>query len=220
MMKLSIANPAAGTQKVVELEYNAASKFFEKRLGEFVDGELISPEWSGAQLKITGGYDKQGFAMKHGVFTPGRVRLLLKKGDKGFICTRDGLRKRKSVRGCIVSAEVRILHLVLTKKGDNEIEGLTDRTVPLRYGPKRASKIRRLFNLSPEEDVTKYVITHEKTLKSGKVIKIAPKVQRLVTPEVIRERELRKEDRLKRKTESRRKLREYYAMLDQRGIPH
>jgi len=38
-----------------------------------------------------------------------------------------------------------VISLVVVKKGDNEIAGLTDATKPLRLGPKRASKIRKLF---------------------------------------------------------------------------
>lgn len=50
-----------------------------------------------------GGNDKQGFPMKQGVLTPQRVRLLLSKGMSCYRERRDGERKRKSVRGCIVS---------------------------------------------------------------------------------------------------------------------
>jgi hypothetical protein len=50
-----------------------------------------------------GGNDKQGFPMKQGVLTPQRVRLLLSKGQSCYRERRDGERKRKSVRGCIVS---------------------------------------------------------------------------------------------------------------------
>lgn len=50
--------------------------------------------------------------------------------------------------------------------GDNDIEGLTDSVVPRRLGPKRASKIRKLFNLSKEDDVRKYVI--RRTVKANK----------------------------------------------------
>ena len=52
---------------------------------------------------ILGGNDKQGFPMKQGVLTPQRVRLLLSKGQSCYRERRDGERKRKSVRGCIVS---------------------------------------------------------------------------------------------------------------------
>ena len=42
--------------------------------------------------------------------------------------------------------------------GEQEIPGLTDKTIPRRLGPKRASKIRRLFNLGKEDDVRQYVV--------------------------------------------------------------
>lgn len=74
---------------------------------------------------------------------------------------RKGERYRKSCRGCIVSHQISVLHLVIVKKGDAEIEGLTDKQIPRRLGPKRASKIRKLFALSKEDDVRKYVIRRE-----------------------------------------------------------
>lgn len=43
-------------------------------------------------------------------------------------------------------------------KGEKDIPGLTDTTVPRRLGPKRASRIRKLFNLSKEDDVRQYVV--------------------------------------------------------------
>jgi small subunit ribosomal protein S6e len=51
------------------------------------------------------------------------------------------------VRGCIVDGNLSVLSMTIVKKGDTEIPGLTDSTVPRRLGPKRASKIRKLFNL-------------------------------------------------------------------------
>jgi small subunit ribosomal protein S6e len=51
--------------------------------------------------------------------------------------------------------------------GEGEIEGLTDKVVPRRLGPKRATKIRRLFNLSKEDDVRKYVIRRTIPAKEG-----------------------------------------------------
>ena len=65
----------------------------------------------------------------------------------------------------------------------HQIPGLTDNTIPRRLGPKRASKIRKLFNLTKEDDVCQYVIKRPLPLKDGKKQKFAaPKVQRLVTP--------------------------------------
>ena len=121
--------------------------------------------------------------------TNGRVRLLLSKGHSCYRPRRTGERKRKSVRGCIVDAQLSVLNLVIIKKGENDIPGLTDTTVPRRLGPKRVGKIRKMFNLSKEDDVRQYVIRRtlpEKEGKEGKKTKTkAPKIQRLVTPLVL-----------------------------------
>ena len=73
------------------------------------------------------------------------------------------------MRGCIVSQDLSVLNLVIVKKGENDLPGLTDTEKPRMRGPKRASKIRKLFNLSKEDDVRKYVNTYRRsfTTKSG-----------------------------------------------------
>merc|ERR1712008_606429 len=91
-----------------------------------------------------------------------------------------------SVRGCIVDGNLSVLSMAIIKKGEAEIPGLTDNTIPRRLGPKRASKIRKLFNLTKEDDVCQYVIKRPLPLKDGKKQKFAaPKVQRLVTPAML-----------------------------------
>lgn len=99
--------------------------------------------------------------MKQGVLQPHRVRLLLSEGHSCFRPRRKGERVRKSVRGCIVASDIAVLALKIVKQGDNDIPGLTDQVLPKRLGPKRATKIRRFFNLSKEDDVTKFVIRRE-----------------------------------------------------------
>ena len=71
----------------------------------------------GYVFRISGGNDKQGFPMKQGVLTNGRVRLLLRAGHSCYRQRRDGERKRKSVRGCVVDANLSVLALVVIKKG-------------------------------------------------------------------------------------------------------
>lgn len=57
--------------------------------------------------------------MKQGVLSPGRVRLLMTPGDKCFrgYGRKNGERRRKTVRGCIVSNELAVLNLMIVKKG-------------------------------------------------------------------------------------------------------
>ena len=53
--------------------------FYDRRMGQELDGEVLGDEYKGYIFRITGGNDKQGFPMKQGVLVNGRVRLLLKK---------------------------------------------------------------------------------------------------------------------------------------------
>ena len=122
--------------------------------------------------------------MQQGVLVAQRVRLLMGLGSTYYRPRRDGERRRKSVRGCIVAPDIAILNLVVVKQGEAPIDGLTDEASarPRRLGPKRAQKIRKLFNLTKEDDVRKVVIAREYTDKKGRKVTKRPKIQRLVTP--------------------------------------
>ncbi|KAJ4416400.1 40S ribosomal protein S6 [Neurospora sp. IMI 360204] len=185
-MKLNISYPANGSQKLIEVEDERKLRhFIEKRMGAEVPADPLGDEWKGYILRITGGNDKQGFPMKQGVIAPNRVRLLLSDGHSCYRARRTGERKRKSVRGCIVGSDLSVLALAIVKQGEQDIPGLTDVVHPKRLGPKRATKIRRFFGLSKEDDVRKYVIRREVQPKGEgkKPYTKAPKIQRLVTPQ-------------------------------------
>merc|ERR1719453_2710521 len=154
---------------------------YDRRMASEVDGAVLGDEFKGYVLRITGGNDKQGFPMKQGVLCNNRVRILFKKGMSCYRERRKGTRKRKSVRGCIVGADIAVLSLVIAKKGDEEIPGVTDEQKPRRLGPKRAGNIGKLFNLEKADGadvVKKFVIRRE--VKEGGKKKKAPKIQRLV----------------------------------------
>merc|ERR1712168_940964 len=217
-MKLNIAFPATGCQKMVEIDAEKKLRpFYDKRISAEVSAESLGDEWKGYMFRITGGNDKQGFPMKQGVLTTGRVRLLLSKGHSCYRPRREGERKRKSVRGCIVDANLSVLALVIVKKGEQDIPGLTDKTIPRRLGPKRASKIRKLFNLSKEDDVRQYVVRRPLPEREGKKAKSkAPKIQRLVTPVVLQRKRARLALKKKRVAKKRDDHAEYAKLLAQR----
>jgi small subunit ribosomal protein S6e len=130
---------------------------------------MFLQEFKGYVFKIMGGCDKQGFPMKQGVITPGRVQILMHRGKESYVCCctslraiirfnlhsmvlrvgvvglinfdcaqwsfyvvysvagvscfrghgrRKGERRRKSVRGCIVSSDLSVLNLVIVKQGE------------------------------------------------------------------------------------------------------
>ncbi|CAG9473238.1 40S ribosomal protein S6, putative [Plasmodium vivax] len=213
-MKLNISNPLNNVQKSIEIDdEKKLLPFMEKRIGNVVPGDSIGEEFLGYVFRITGGNDKQGFPMMQGVLTNNRVRLLFKKGMKCYRPRKKGEKRRKSVRGCIVGQDLSALNLTLVKKGTNEIPGLTDKAVGKKLGPKRATKIRKLFNLDKTDDVRKYVIGRAIS-KNGKNRFIKPKIQRLVTEKrLLRKRTLiaKKE---KRRLEKKKVIKEYKKVLN------
>jgi len=220
-MKLNISYPPTGAQKCIEIEDEKKLRaFYDKRMSQEVMGEDVGDQFKGYIFKISGGNDKQGFPMKQGVLTNTRVRLLLRANTTCYRPRRNGERKRKSIRGCIVGPDISVVHLVIVKKGDEEVEGLTDKYIPRRLGPKRATKIRKLFNLSKEDDVRKYVIRREIKPKEGKEVKKpktkAPKIQRLITPQRLQRKRHELAVKKARSEKSTKEAAEYAKLLAQR----
>lgn len=79
----------------------------------------VPQEFKGYVFKIMGGQDKQGFPMRQGVMTNLRVKLLMSPGDPCMLGygRRKGERRRKAVRGCVVSPDLSVLNLVIVKQG-------------------------------------------------------------------------------------------------------
>merc|ERR1712057_140181 len=217
-MKLNISYPETGAQKSIEIDDDKKLlPFFDKRISAEVALDSIGDEFRGYRARISGGNDKQGFPMMQGVLTPERVRLLLRKGSKCYRQRRTGEMKRKSVRGCIVSQEISVLNLVLVKKGGQEIPGLTDTEKPIRLGPKRATKIRKLFDLNKEDDVRKFVVRRAVTTKNGKEYSKAPKIQRLVTSNQLQRKRHRVALKRGRVEKNKKEQASYLALVAQRA---
>ena len=60
-MKLNIAYPATGCQKLIEIEDDRKLRvFFDKKMAQEVPGDSLGDEWKGYVFRIGGGNDKQG----------------------------------------------------------------------------------------------------------------------------------------------------------------
>jgi len=216
-MKLNIACPQTGGQKMIDIDDEKKLRaLYDKRISQEVDGIALGGEFEGYVFRISGGNDKQGFPMKQGVLCNHRVRLLLRKGHSCYRQRKAGERKRKSVRGCVVGADLAVLNLVTVKLGETPIEGLTDVQVPVRLGPKRANKIRKLFALAKEDDPRKYVIARKFENKKGKSVTKAPKIQRLITPVMLQRKRRRKALKMKQIEKVKKDANEYNRIKTQR----
>uniref|UniRef100_A0A8C9DYD9 40S ribosomal protein S6 n=1 Tax=Phocoena sinus TaxID=42100 RepID=A0A8C9DYD9_PHOSS len=168
--------------------------FYEKCMATEVGADALGEEWKGYVVRISGGNNKQGFPMKQGVLTRGRVCLLLSKGHSCYRPRRTGERKRKSVRGCIVDANLSVLNLVIVKKG------------------------RRIFldSLILLYDVRQYVVRKPLNKEGKKPRTKALKIQRLVTPRVLQHKHWQIALKKQRTKKNKEEAAEYAKLLAKR----
>jgi small subunit ribosomal protein S6e len=218
-MKLNIAYPPYKAQKLLEIDDERKLRvFYDKRISDEVPGDSLGEEFKGYTFRISGGHDKQGFAMKQGVAVNHRVRLLLDGASGQYNPHRHGERRRKSVRGCIVGNDLSVLSLVIIKRGPADLAGLTDADSdkPSTRGPKRASNIRKVYALSKEDDVRQFVVRKVIKGKDGKKDTVkSPRIQRLVTPAMLQHKRRRVALKKRRTASSQSAKAEYNKIVTQ-----
>ncbi len=111
--KVIVSDPEAGTSKVVELEDARATPFIGKKVGEVVDGSVV--DLPGHKVRITGGSDKDGFPMRPSVHGGVRRGIMLSQGI-GFRPESQGLRRRKTIRGNVITDEIVQVNLKIVEK--------------------------------------------------------------------------------------------------------
>ncbi len=118
--KVVISDPKTGKayQKVVSGAN--ANKLIGKQIGDVINGTLVDlpPDY---ELQITGGSDKDGFPMRPDLPGTGRKRLLL-SGGVGYNPKEKGVRRRKTVRGRVISADIVQINVKVVKHGKVPLE--------------------------------------------------------------------------------------------------
>jgi small subunit ribosomal protein S6e len=118
--KVIVSDPEAGTSKTVELEEARAAPLIGKRIGETIDGSAI--DLPGHKAQITGGSDKDGFPMRPSVHGGVRRRIVL-SGGVGFNPQKEGMRRRKTIRGNVITDEIVQINAKITEKPKQAKEG-------------------------------------------------------------------------------------------------
>jgi len=103
----------------INVESEQSKKLIGLKIGDDFDASLIGLE--GYKLKITGGSDKNGFAMRKDIEGPRRIRSLI-SGGVGFKPKRKGIRRRKTLRGNTISDNIVQVNTIVTEKGKKSIE--------------------------------------------------------------------------------------------------
>merc|ERR1712110_56595 len=213
-MKFNISDPTTGGNKKIEIdEEKYIRPFFDRRMGNEINGEVMGDDYKGYVFKITGGNDKQGFTMKQGILIQGRSRILFKKRGTTFRPRRTGERKRKSVRGCITGPDLAVIALRIVQKGEKEIEGVTTVDFANRLGRKRKNRIVKDFALDRQKDDVRRYVVHRKIEKNDKVFYKAPRIQRMITEKRLRRRSTRKADKINAVKTSQAKAAAYDKLL-------
>ncbi|MGQ9538152.1 MAG: 30S ribosomal protein S6e [Candidatus Bathycorpusculaceae bacterium] len=101
--KVIVSDPEEGTSRTVELEDARAAPLIGKKIGDVIDGAILG--LTGFKVQITGGSDKDGFPMRPNVHGGVRRSVVL-SGGVGFNPQKKRERKRKKVRGNVITDEI------------------------------------------------------------------------------------------------------------------
>ncbi|MEM1540061.1 MAG: 30S ribosomal protein S6e [Candidatus Bathyarchaeia archaeon] len=111
--KVIVSDPEDGTSKTMELEDARAVPLIGKKIGDVIDGAVLG--LAGYKVQITGGSDKDGFPMRPDVHGGVRRSVVL-SGGVGFYQKREGERKRKMVRGNVITDDIVQVNMKIVEK--------------------------------------------------------------------------------------------------------
>jgi small subunit ribosomal protein S6e len=118
--KIIVSDPENGTSRVVELEEGRAVPFIGRKVGEAVDGAIV--DMPAHKLQIMGGSDKDGVPMRPSVHGGVRRNVML-SGGVGFNPGSHGERRRKAVRGNVITDEIVQINAKIVEKPKKAAEG-------------------------------------------------------------------------------------------------
>ena len=119
--KVVVNDTKNGKSHNVQVSGHHANSLIGKKIGDEVDGIFVS--FPGYKLEITGGTDKNGFTMRKDFPGMGRRRLLL-SDSLGFNSKKNGLRRKKSIRGNTINQDIVQVNMKVIKFSSKPINQL------------------------------------------------------------------------------------------------
>jgi small subunit ribosomal protein S6e len=123
--KVILSDPEQGTSNVLELEEARATPLIGRKLGEIIDGSVVN--LPNHKVQILGGSDKDGFPMRQNVHGGVRRRVIL-SGGVGFKPKSVGERRRKTIRGNVITDEIVQVNMKIVEKPKQPKEAKKEKT--------------------------------------------------------------------------------------------
>ena len=120
-MKIVVSEPKTGKSYQTEIDANKSKALYGSKIGEEVDGGILG--LTGYKLEVRGGTDKDGFPMRPDVHGTERKRILIASGA-GFRKKRKGERRKKGIRGNIISEYIEQINFKVKTTGQKPLEEL------------------------------------------------------------------------------------------------
>lgn len=117
-----VGDPESGASYQLEAEDQDANRFLGRSIGEEVEGSSVGLD--GYTLEITGGSDEAGRPLNDSVAGANLREILMTGRQTGYKPTRDGERRRITVRGREVSDAVAQVNAAIVGRGDADVEEL------------------------------------------------------------------------------------------------
>ena len=116
---VAVSDPEDGTTYQVDVADQDANRFIGKDIGEEVDGGAVGLD--GGTLTLTGGSDDAGRPLREDVPGPELKEVLL-EGGVGYNPSRDGERRRVTVRGRQISDSVAQINASIADAGGADLD--------------------------------------------------------------------------------------------------
>ena len=124
--KVIISDPESGTSKIVEIEEARAAPLIGRKIGETIEGAVV--DLPAHKLQIKGGSDRDGVPMRADVHGGVRRNVVL-SGGVGFNPQKKGGRRRKTVRGNVITDEIVQINTKIIEKPKKLAENKAEQSI-------------------------------------------------------------------------------------------